>query len=686
MSYRTKNIRNISLVGHGQTGKTTLMDAMLFTSHIIPEMGSIEKGTTVGDYREQEIEKKISIHSSVSHLIWEDHEFNIIDTPGISDFSGDVFAALRASDSAVFLVSADAGVEIETIKIWRKCELPRMVFINKMDKENADYEKTLQDLKDTFKDTTFVPLSIPVGHGSDFTGIVDLIDGEARYFEEKGKKIRKEKAPEHMEGLDVHLKEMLEVAVETDETLMEKYFNGEELTHDEKVHGLKKAIVQGKIVPVICGDALINAGTLILLNGIMDYMPSPADVDPIIGKDNQDEDVIVEPNADQDLAFFVFKTSVDQFSGKISYFRVRRGTVVHDAELYNPRSDGKVKCTKLYKILGKKLIETDDLKAGDIGAFTKLDDIHTNDTICSPDCIVKLPEMHLPQPIYSLAIEAVNKKDEEKLITLLQKESEEDPTFRSEFHPETKENVVSGMGETQIRFILDKIKSKYKIEAKTDFPKIAYRETIQKSATAEYTHKKQSGGHGQYGRVNIEIWPLEDETMEYEFVNAIVGGAVSKGYIPGCEKGFHEAMQEGVLAGFKVVGVGVKLFDGKEHPVDSSEMAFKLASRSAFNLAMEQAKPVLLEPVYELDVYVDQDYVGDILSDISSKRGRVIGQEDLSGGITIIKALVPLSELQRYAIDLKSITSGTGSFELSFNGYQKLVGKLADDVIAAKKG
>ena len=683
MPYDTKNIRNVSLFGHGYSGKTTLTEAILYTGHVIPEMGKVDEGKTVSDYSEQEIAKKISIHSSLSYLEWNNTLVNIIDNPGSADFIGDVIASLRATDSAIFVLNAEAGVEIETIKIWRKCELPRLVFINKMDKENADYEKCLSDLKNNFKDVTFVPLSIPIGKGKEFKGVVDLIDREARYPENNGKSVRKEKAPDNITGLEEHFKEMVEVAVESEEELMNKYFEGVELTHDEIISGLKKAIVSGKIVPVLAGDSIINSGTIGLLDCIVNYMPSPEDVDSLAGVNDKDEEAIVEHDSNQPVVLFVFKTTIDQFAGKISYFRVRRGKVTHDIELLNSVQNSKEKCGKLYKVVGKNLKEVDFLNSGDIGAFTKLNSVNTNDTLCEPKNSVKLPKIDLPQPIYSQAITTPNKNDEEKMIALLQKASEEDPTFLIQFNPETKQNVISGMGESQIKMILDKIKDKNKIEAILSEPRVPYRETIRKKANAEYTHKKQSGGHGQYGKVAIEVWPLETGEY-YKFENAIVGGVISKGYIPGCEKGFHEAMEDGVLAGFNVVDVGIKLYDGKEHPVDSSEMSFKIASREAFKEAMRQANPVLLEPVMELSVYIEQKFVGDILSDLSSKRGRVLGQESL-GQIEVIKAIVPQKELLKYSIDLKSITSGTGSFEVKFDSYQPITGKLADDVIAASK-
>ncbi len=683
MKYDTKNIRNVALYGHSNSGKTTLNEAMLFTAGSIPEKGKIETGNTVSDYMDLEISKKISIHSSISFLEWNNSLVNIIDTPGSADFVGDVVASMAPANSGLFVVNAESGVEIETIKIWRKCNLPKLVFINKMDKDNANFEKCLTHLKESFKGVTFVPLNIPIGEGKDFKGVVDLIDREARYFEENGKKIRKEKAPDNITGLDVHYKEMLETAVESDENLMNKYFNDEALTHDEVVMGLKKSIITGTIVPVMCGNASNNSGIIALLDAITNYMPSPADRNPSLPEGEQDPNSIIE-DASNAPAVFIFKTTIDQFAGKISYFVVKRGHVTSDMELLNVDKNIKEKCGKLFKPFGKNLKDVDNLSPGDIGAFTKLANTGTNDTLADVKSPISLPKIDLPQVIFSQAITTKEKKDEEKLIALLQKISEEDPTFKIEYNAETKQNVISGMGETQIKIFLDKIKDKNKIETILLDTKIAYRETIRKKATAEYTHKKQSGGHGQYAKVAIDIYPIEVGKY-YEFVNAIVGGAIGKGYIPGCEKGFHEAMDGGVLAGYKVVDVGIRLFDGKEHDVDSSEMSFKIASRNAFKEAMKNANPVLLEPIMELTVYAENKYIGDILSDLNSKRGRVSGQETLSGGLEVIKASVPHKELLRYAIDLKSITSGTGSFEMSFYNYQPLTGKLADDIVAARK-
>ncbi len=677
-------IRNVGLFGHQSVGKTSLNEAMLFSAGAIPLMGKVDEGKSVSDFSEIEITKKISIHNSLSYIEWNDHTINIIDTPGSAEFTGEVASALKAVDSAIFVVDAEYGVQIETIKIWHKTEIPKMVFINKMDRDNADYERCLSNLRQNFPEITFVPISIPIGKGKNFKGIVDLIDREARYFEEGGKKTRREKAPDSIEGLDEHFKEMIETAVESDEKLMDKYFNGAALTHEEIVEGFKNSIISGTIIPVFCGEALMNSGIIDLLDSIVSYMPPPTSVEPVVGKDKNNKELKIECDPTGNTTIFVFKTIMDQYVGKISYFRVRRGSVKADQELMDSTEGIKEKTGKIYKVIGKNVKEVPELVAGELGALVKHDQVLTNDTLCDINDYVVLPYIDFPQPTFFQKITTPNKKDEEKLIALIQKISEEDKTFGVTFNPETHENVVFGMGELQMKLYLDMIKDKNKIESILTDPTIAYRETIRKKGTSEYTHKKQSGGHGQYGKVAIDIYPLETG-KEYEFVNNIVGGVISKGYVPGCEKGFHEAMASGVLAGFKVVDVGVRLFDGKEHPVDSSEMAFKIASRCAFKEAMKQASPALLEPIMQLSVYTEQKFVGDILSDISSKRGKVVGQEELANSITKITAMIPQKELIRYTIDLKSITSGTGSFEMSFDSYQQITGKLADDIISSRK-
>ncbi len=685
MSFTKDNIRNIAICGHGSTGKTSLVEYILFNAGVIGKPEPVEKGQTVSDFTEEEINKKISIHTSLEHVIWKDKKLNILDTPGASDFVGEVVAALRAAESSLILVGADVGVQIETVKLWRrmnKTNLPRAVFINKMEKEHADFEKTLTDLKEKFK-TTFIPITVPVGNGNEYKGIIDLLEEKAHLNPTGEKDDKGENIPDNLSEIsENYKKQLIEAAAEGDDALMEKYFEEETLTKEEIITGLTKAIKDNKVVPVFAGSVLLNSGIKSLLNGLVSLMPAPEG--EIKATDREGNDVTVKIDESEPFAAFVFKTTIDQFTGKISMIKVLSGRITPDTEIVNVDADKKEKISKVYTAQGKKLEEVDELVAGDIGCLIKLSSVNTNNSLCSPDRIIKFKPLDIPQPVHSVAISAKSKKDEDKLNQLLQRATEEDLTFKIEYNKETKETVISGMGEQHISIILEKIRDKQKIDIETRVPKVAYRETITKPASAEYLHKKQTGGHGQYAKVVLEIKPLP-RGENFKFVNAIFGGAISKGYIPGVEKGILEGMESGSLAGYPIVDIEAKVVDGKEHPVDSSELAFKLAAREALRAAVEKAKPVLLEPIMNLSVFVEDQYLGDVLSDLSSRRGKVLGQEPIGGGIQEIKAQVPQAELLRYSIDLRSITSGTASFEMEFSHYSPISGKIAEDVIKASK-
>ncbi len=686
MSINTDSIRNIAIIGHGATGKTTFAEHILFTGGVLSRPETVESGKTVSDYTEEEIDNKFSIKTSLLHTDWNDVKINLLDTPGASDFIGEVIAAFRATESALMLVGARSGVQIETIKLWRRLnerQIPRMVFINKMDIERADFQKTIDDLNENF-DIPFVPVTMPIGSGTDFKGVIDLVNMKA-YMSPRGESaaVKAEDIPADFADAAAEMQlQLIESAAEGDESLMEKYFEEETLSPDEIRQGISKGFKDNKLVPVLCGAALQNAGIQNFLDFAAENAPSPKG--KVEKTEKPDEGGSIEIGSDGRLACFCFKTSIDQFSGKLSYVKVVSGTLSSDSDLYIPRENQKTKTSKIYSVQGKKLEEASELPAGDIGVLVKIAAASTNDTICSPDQEIVLEPLQLPQPVYSIAINAASKKDEDKLAQHLHRAADEDMTFQINFNPETKETVISGMGEQHINMILDKIKDSQKIEVETKVPKIAYRETITKPASATYRHKKQSGGHGQFGEVSIQIKPIERGEY-YQFENQIRGMAVSKGYVPGIEKGLHEAMNEGIIAGYPVVDIFTALVDGKEHPVDSSEMAFKLAARGALKEAMSKAGPVLLEPVMNLSVFVDEQYLGDVLSDLSSKRGRVLGQEPVGGGILEIKAQVPASELLRYSIDLRSITSGTGSFEMEFSHYNPISGKIADDIVKASQ-
>lgn len=681
MAYTTDQIRNIAVAGHGSTGKTSFVEQLLVAGSAISAAATVESGKTVSDYTPEEIENGISIHTSLSNIEWGSHKINILDTPGASDFVGEVVTAFRAAESAVILVGARAGVQIETIKLWRRLNrrnMPRMIFINKMDEDRADYDAILADLRAKF-DLNLVPVSVPIGAGDDFTGVVDLI-GNAAYAPDQAGEKQIDVPAGIEEKLADYRAQLVEAAAEGDDELTMKYLEEENLTEEEVHRGIMEGLRADRIVPVFCGSSRQAVGLRVFLDFLTWAAPSPAGVtETVVSQDGSESDYTV--SAEAPFAALNFKTTLDQFSGKLSFVKVMGGVLRSDTEFVIDRDGKKVKGGKIYTALGKKLRDVDELDAGDIGVIAKINDAHTNDTLHSPDVFMHFRPLQLPMPVYTLAISAGSKKDEDKLNEQLVRTTEEDKTFKVTFDPETHETVIAGMGELHINTILNRIKASQKIEIETRPPRVAYRETITKSTETNYRHKKQSGGHGQFGEVHIRVRPLE-RGQEYDFVNEIKGGSVSKGYIPGIEKGFHEAMEHGVLAGYPVRDVGIALFDGKEHPVDSSEMAFKIAARGALRQAMQQCGPVLLEPVMKLSVFIEEQFLGDVLSDMSSKRGRVLGQDPLGGGIVEIDALVPQAELLRYAIDLKSMTAGTGSFEMAFDHYEPVQGKIAEEIIA----
>ena len=676
MSVSTRSLRNVAFAGHGGTGKTTLVEAILAAGGVIPKAERIETGRTVSDFTDEEISRKISIHTSLSHVSAGDVKINILDTPGSADFVGEVAAAFRVAECAGLVVGADVGVQIETLKVWRRLlrlELPRFAFVNKMEKERADFSASVADLSDKLK-ATFVPVTLPIGAGAGFTGVVDLVDQKA-YTDGKAGDV-----PAGMKAeVEAARARLIESAAEGDDALIEKFFAEGSLTPEEIRKGLAGGMKSGKLVPVLCGAGLTGAGVACLLDFISYAVSAPGGTVKGKAGDAETEREVAESGP---ASCFVFKTAMDQFTGKLSFFKVLSGKIGTDTELVNAREGKKEKITKLYTTQGKRLEETPDLSAGDIGLITKSASLRTNDTLHAPDAAILYPPLELPTPVHALAISAKAKKDEDKMNQMLQRTMEEDLTFQVSYEKETKETVISGMGELHISMILDKIRENQKIDMETRIPRVAYRETIQGKADAEYTHKKQTGGHGQYAKVSLEVNPIP-RGERYKFTNAIFGGAISRGYIPGVEKGVVEAMEAGVLAGYPVVDVEARVVDGKEHPVDSSELAFKLAAREAFRECMRNAKPVLLEPVCNLTVFVDEQYLGAVLSDLSSKRGKVSGQTPIGGGILEIKAQVPQAELMRYAIDLKALTAGTGSFELEFDHYSPISGRIAEDVIKA---
>ena len=612
---------------------------------------------------------------------------NILDTPGTADFIGEAICSFRSAEAALMLVDARDGAQIETIKLWRRLDTrnkPRAVFINKMDKERANSRDVLDNLTEEFH-SNFAPVTIPIGYAEEFKGVINLIENQAYKFNPNGKEEIIPIPADMAETVEKYREELIEKAAEGADDLIEKYFEEGTLSDEDIRRGLREGLARNSVVPVFVGASEKGAGVTSLLNFIKNNFPIPTGTFEYILKEDGSEERNYPIGGKDSAEAYVFKTTIDQFSGKLSYIKVVNGTVGPDTDLSNPETGKRGKPGKIYRALGKKLIEIDCLNAGDIGIIAKFDPAVTNATLLNdPNSKIRFRPLKLPQPIYELAISAGDKKSEDKMNDALHKITEEDLTFEMKYNEETRESIIGGMGELHINMILDKVKEKQKISINTKIPKIAYRETItKKSGLAEYSHKKQSGGHGQFGRVVIEIYPIE-RGQYYAFENTVKGGAISKGYVPGIEKGIHEKMEEGFLAGYPLVDIGVNLIDGKEHPVDSSEMAFKLAAKGAMDIALSKAGAVLLEPFCKLEVFVDQDYLGSILSDLSGRRGRVLGQEDM-GHLTSVRAEVPMAELRSYAIDLKSMTQGSGSFEIEFDHYETLNGKLAEDVIAEAK-
>lgn len=684
MSVPTEAIRNIAIAGHGTTGKTSLLERILARTGQISRAETVESGKTVSDFSEDEVKHQFSIHTALAHTTWNDKKINLLDTPGSGDFVGEVVTAFRAAESTLLLIGARSGVQIETIKLWRRLNergMPRIAFVNKMDEERADFGAVIDDLRERFE-LPVVPVTIPMGAGSDFKGVINLIEMKA-YLADGDGETAVDIPEEYRDQAEEYHEAMIENAALGDDELTEKYLEEETLSIDEARKGLTEGLRDNRVVPVLCGSALNGLGIDSLLNFMANAAPSPAGLSET-ATTADGEEIAKLFSSDGAFSAFVFKTSVDQFSGRLGFIKVVTGTLATDTEFVNPRTNKKDKTGKVFLRQGKRVDETGSVVAGDIAVLAKLTGVDTNDTLCAPGESFTYKPLALPSPVHSVAVHAASRKDEDKMAQALQRILEEDKTLQIQFNEETKQTVLSGMGEFHINLILQGLRDHQKVTVETETPKVAYRETITKKADATFRHKKQTGGHGQFAEVSISVRPL-DRGEQYQFDNAIRGMAVSKGYIPGIEKGFHEAMETGFIAGYPAVDIGVTLNDGKEHPVDSSEMAFKLASRGAMRDAVSKAGPILLEPIMSVSIFVEEQYLGDILSDVSGRRGRVMGQQQLGGGIAQIDAEIPHSEMLRYAIDLRSITSGTGSYEMEFARYDPVTGKIADEIIAAAK-
>ena len=682
--YEADKIRNIALLGHGGCGKTTLTEAALYTGKVINRIGKPEDGNTVSDFDKEEITRKISINTSVVPMEWEGHKINFIDTPGYFDFIGEVQSSTKVAGGLIILVDATSGIEVGTEKAWAYTEdkkKPTFIFVNKMDRENADFDKILNQLREKFG-KKIAPFQIPLGEKEDFIGNINVVKMIAREYDGKG--CTEKPIPEDKMEQVLEIREMLmESVAESDEVLLEKYFNGEEFTKEEIQEGLRKGILNGDIVPVLCGATLKNIGIHSLLNMIKDYSPSPMDMPPKEGK-HPHKDEIVERTleANEPFSAQVFKTIVDPYMGKISVFKVISGSIKADTEVLNANKDEKEKIAGLFLLRGKNQIEVGEVKAGDIAAVAKLHHTATGDTLCSISDPVVFSNIDFDEPQLFLAIEPKTRGDEEKISSGLQRLAEEDPSFKSYRNAETKQTLICGQGELHIRVITSKLKNKFGVDVELNDPIVPYRETIKGKSDVQGKHKKQSGGHGQYGDVKIRFEPSE---LEFEFAEEIFGGSVPKSYIPAVEKGLRESVETGVLAGYPVVNLKATLYDGSYHDVDSSEMAFKIAASLAFKKGMEAAKPVLLEPIVKVNVTVPEEYMGDIMGDLNKRRGRIIGMEPGARGQQLVVAEAPQSEMFKYAIDLRSMTQARGSFTTEFARYEEVPREISDKVVEAAK-
>lgn len=684
--YGTGDIRNITLVGHGGEGKTTLAEAMLFCSGAIDRQGKTEDGNTVMDFDPEETKRHISLSSAIAPVEWNATKINIIDTPGYFDFIGDATSGYNLADSALILVSGLSGLSVGAEKAWDACTdagLSKAFFINQMDKENVDFDKAIDSLKDKFGPRVTV-MQLPIGQGLNFKGILDVIDMKAYEFD--GKKVKSVDVPADLKDKASEIREaIIENAAENDETLMEKFFEGEELSKEDIIKGLKVGIEAGDVVPVFIGAAAPNLGVSLLLDNLVAFMPSPDKAISIKGKNAKGEEVTYTADPKQPFAAQIYKTVADPFVGKLSVFKVLGGELTAGHAIKNGNTGKSEKFGQIYVMQGKKQTGVEKLTAGDIGALAKLQHTDTGNTLCDEAHGVVFPDIVFPEPCISLAVSAKKQGEEEKVFAGLHRLEEEDPTFKVVKQADTSDTLVSGLGELHLEVICKKLHNKFGVEAQLADPQIPYRETIKKKVKAQGRHKKQSGGHGQFGDVWIEFEPLFDSTESFEFVDKVVGGVVPRNYIPAVEKGLRESLGRGVLAGFPMVNLRATLYDGSYHPVDSSEMAFKVAASLAYKKGCAEAGPTLLEPIYKLVVTIPDEYMGDIIGDINRRRGRILGMNPVTGGNQEVVAEVPLAEVFKYATDLRSMTQARGSFKMTFERYDELPGNLAEKVVANAK-
>ncbi|MCX6485830.1 MAG: elongation factor G [Rhodoluna sp.] len=688
-------VRNIGIMAHIDAGKTTTTERILFYTGITHKIGEVHDGAATMDWMEQEQERGITITSAATTCFWNSNQINIIDTPGHVDFTVEVERSLRVLDGAVAVFDGKEGVEPQSETVWRqadKYDVPRICFVNKMDKLGADFYFTVDTIINRLGAKPLV-IQIPIGAESTFEGVVDIVQMKALTWRgdvEMGAKYEIEPIPAELQEKADHYRQiLLETVAETDETLMEKYFAGEELTEAEIKGAIRKLTVNSELYPILCGSAFKNKGVQPMLDAVIDYLPSPLDVPAIVGANpnNEEEEVTREPKADGPFAALAFKVMTHPFFGRLTYIRVYSGKADSGAQLLNSTKGKKERIGKMFQMHANKENPVDFATAGHIYAVIGLKDTTTGDTLCDLDKTVVLESMTFPKPVISVAIEPKTKGDQEKLGLAIQKLAEEDPTFRVEHDHETGQPVISGMGELHLDILVDRMRREFKVEANVGKPQVAYRETLKRAVDKyDYTHKKQTGGSGQFAKIQIRLEPMDvTEEKTYEFVNAVTGGRVPREYIPSVDAGIQDAMQVGTLAGYPVVGVKATLLDGAYHDVDSSEMAFKIAGSIAYKEAARLAQPTLLEPIMAVEVRTPEEYMGDVIGDLNSRRGQIQAMDDASG-VKVVRALVPLSEMFGYVGDLRSKTSGRAVYSMTFETYAEVPKAVADEIVQKNKG
>ncbi len=667
--FSTDKLRNVVLLSHGGAGKTILAEAMLHTAGHITRFGRVEDGTTVSDFEPEEIRRQSSSQMSVLACPWRGNKINILDTPGYADFRGEVVSASRVADAAIIVVSAASGLEVGTNQMWALANdrnLPRIFYVSKMDRENADFDRIMGEITDRFG-RECVPVQIPIGAESAFSGVVNLLDPSTD-------------VPGEISGEVEEARERLvEAVAEADEDLADKYLEGEEITQAEMIAGLKQGIADGLIVPVLFGASTSEIGTADLLNAIVDFLPSPADVGGV-SVDTADGEVSLSPDSDGPLAALVFKSSADPFVGKLSYFRIYSGTFSSDSQLWNANAGQAERVGQVFEVRGKEQTAVSDFASGDIGATPKLNSVLTGHTICTRDNQFTIEGIEFPKPVYLMAVFPKSQADVDKMSSSLSRIAEEDPSLTVTREPDTLQVLLGGLGDTHVDLAIEKMRNKFGAEMILQRPKVAYKETISGRTRVEYRHKKQSGGHGQFGHVWLELEPLP-RGGGFEFAEKVVGGNVPREYIPSVEKGVAKAMTGGAIAGYPIVDVKATLFDGSYHTVDSSGICFEIAGGQALTKGIQLASPTLLEPIMRVQVVVPDDYTGDIIGDMNSKRGRIHGMTPQGNSTTMIEGETPQAEMLRYATELRSMTQGRGAFTIEFDHYEEVPAHLVDRIV-----